>query len=58
MVTIYYIATLVGKTISMAIAPITSVMLSYLSHMKNIKIKKMAIIFVIGAVISVVGYFL
>lgn len=57
MVTIYYIATLVGKTVSMAIAPITSVMLSYLSHMKDIKIQKMVIAFVIGAIISIVGYF-
>lgn len=57
-VSIYYSATLIGKIISMAITPISGVMLSYLSKMKNIKMKDFFQMLLIVSIFGMIGYFL
>lgn len=57
-VTIYNTSTLVGKTISLAIGPITGVMLSYLSHMENFKRNTFKILLVLSTVLGIIGYFI
>jgi O-antigen/teichoic acid export membrane protein len=55
-VSIYYTATILGKIISMIISPINSVMLSYLTQMEKMGIKKFLYIIMITSVIGVLGY--
>lgn len=57
-VSIYYSATLMGKIISMAITPISSVMLSYLSKMEKLKLKDFFAIIMTISAIGMVGYFI
>lgn len=55
-VSVYYVATLSGKIISMVISPITSVMLSYLSKSNDGR-SNFKFIMVMGGSICVIGYF-
>lgn len=55
-VTIYYIATLLGKLVSMVIRPINSVMLSYIVKLKQISNKILTLILCSAVMIAVVGY--
>lgn len=55
-VTIYYIATLLGKLVSMVIGPINSVMLSYIVKLKQISNKILTLILCSAVMIAVVGY--
>jgi len=57
-VSIYYTATIVGKIVSMAITPINSVMLSYLTRIDRISIRKFIYILTFTTIIGVVGYFI
>lgn len=56
MVSIYYVSTVLGKVVSIAINPINSVALSYLSKMKNKPDKLFKKTFLLGAGICVIGY--
>ena len=58
MVSIYYVATVFGKVVSMAITPINSVALSYLSRMKKKPDNLFKYSFFLGLVICIIGYFL
>lgn len=55
-VAIYYAATLLGKMVSIAISPITGVVLSYLSHFSSIKNKTIFKILQAGVIVCAVGY--
>jgi O-antigen/teichoic acid export membrane protein len=55
-VSIYYVSTLLGRTIELALNPINSVLLSYLSSIKNFKIKYYIYILSFLIVIGIVGY--
>lgn len=55
-VSIYYSANLMGKIISMAITPISSVMLSYLAKMKIMKTKSFNLILLFTSILGVIGY--
>lgn len=56
-VSIYYTATLLGKIISMAITPISSVMLSYLAKMEKMKVKNFIYVISFTLIVGVIGYF-
>lgn len=56
-VTIYYTATLLGKIISMAITPISSVMLSYLTRIDKLKVNYFFNIIFIVSTLGIMGYF-
>ncbi len=56
MVTIYYVATIFGKVVSMAITPINSVALSYLSKMKNKPDRLFKWSYSIGIIVCIIGY--
>lgn len=56
MVSIYYVATLFGKVISMAITPVSSVLLSYLSKENSKNDRAFGIAFSCSSVVCVVGY--
>lgn len=55
-VSIYYIATLFGKIISMGMTPVNSVMLSYFSKIKSLKKKQFYLTLVCTMVLAVAGY--
>lgn len=55
-VSIYYSANLMGKIISMAITPISSVMLSYLTKMKIMKTKSFNLILLFTSILGIIGY--
>lgn len=55
-VTIYYIATLFGKLVSMVVGPINSVMLSYIAKLEKITKKFINLMFVFSVGIAVIGY--
>lgn len=57
-VSIYYTSTLLGKTISLALQPIASVLLSYLVHAEKIDMKKMMTLLLAMLLLGVVGYFI
>ncbi|MGN0170892.1 MAG: hypothetical protein ACI39H_09060 [Lachnospiraceae bacterium] len=57
-VSIFYVATLFGKIVSMVITPVSGVILSYLSKTKKKDGKSFSTVFVISIVVGVVGYFL
>ncbi|WP_326907834.1 hypothetical protein [Sedimentibacter sp. MB31-C6] len=57
-VSTYYSATILGKIISMGIAPISSVFLSYLPNIKKISLYNFIRLLFITGVIGVVGYYL
>lgn len=56
-VSVYYSATVLGKIISMAITPVSSVMLSYLAKMEKMKMKQFLSVLSITFVVGVIGYF-
>ena len=55
-VSIYYVATILGKTISIAIGPITSVLLSYLAHMKKFSSNNFKLLLLISSIVGFIGY--
>lgn len=55
-VTIYFVATFLGKGISMAIGPITGVILSYLAHYKSVSHKQFKHMILIITSIGILGY--
>lgn len=57
-VSVYYAATLFGKVISLAITPISSVMLSYLAKEKQKNDKDFKDVFIISTFVCLVGYFI
>lgn len=56
-VTIYYTATILGKTIALAIEPITGVLLSYFAHMKKFSSSNFGVLMVISAIVGTISYF-
>lgn len=56
-VSVYYAATLFGKVVSMAITPISSVMLSYLSRVSKKNDSTFRLTFISSAFVCFVGYF-
>lgn len=56
-VAIYYAATILAKVISMGINPISGVMLSYLSKMKNFSKKTLNMFIIMTSFICFIGYF-
>lgn len=57
-VSIYYVATILGKTISLAIGPLTGVLLSYLAQMKNFSNKKFKRLVLLSFVLGFISYWL
>ncbi len=55
-VSVYYSATVLGKIISMAITPISSVMLSYLAKMEKLRLKQFLSVLAIITAVGVIGY--
>lgn len=55
-VSIYYTATILGKTIALAIVPITSVLLSYLAHMKKFSSNNFKLLLLISSIVGLIGY--
>ena len=57
-VSVYYSATLMGKIISMAITPISGVMLSYLAKMSRFKMKDFILMVSLVSIVGFLGYFI
>lgn len=57
-VSIYYTSTILGKTIALAIGPITGVLLSYLAHMKNFTENSFKLLLIISSVAGFFGYWI
>jgi O-antigen/teichoic acid export membrane protein len=57
-VSIYYAATILGKTIALAIAPITGVLLSYLAHMKKFSKSNFKFLLLSSSIVGFIGYWL
>ena len=55
-VSIYYTATILGKTISLAISPITGVLLSYFAHMKKFSSNNFKLLLLISLIVGFIGY--
>jgi len=55
-VSIYYAATILGKTIALAIGPITGVLLSYLAHMKKFSSNNFKFLLLISSIVGFIGY--
>lgn len=55
-VSIYYIASIFGKIVSMVVSPLNSVILSYLSKMKRLSKKSNRIIVLTPIIIAALGY--
>lgn len=55
-VTIYYVSTILGKTIALAIGPITSVLLSYLAHMKQFSRNNFKLLLAVSILMGSLGY--
>jgi O-antigen/teichoic acid export membrane protein len=55
-VTIYYISTILGKTISLVIQPISGVFLSYLAHKKKVNNKSVYVMLCVSLLIGSLGY--
>ncbi len=56
-VSIYYASTVLGKSFSVVIQPLTSVMLSYLAHFKSFKKNKFNSLMVLSIILGVIFYF-
>lgn len=56
MVSIYYVATIFGKVVSLAITPINSVALSYLSKIKNKPDSIFKWTLLVGSILCAIGY--
>lgn len=57
-VTIYYIASIMGKTFSLILNPISNVILSYLSRMKSLKNNLFIAVFGVSSLIGTLSYFI
>ena len=57
MLTIYYISTIFGKTITMGISPITSVLLTYLSQLKSFSKKNFKLLLSMITLLGIIAYF-
>jgi O-antigen/teichoic acid export membrane protein len=57
MVTIYYVSTLFGKTISMLVGPINNVILTYLSKMRKFEIDSFKILLTVASTFGLISYF-
>ena len=55
-VSVYYASTIIGKTISLVIGPITSVLLSYLAHMKTFSDHNFKLVLLVSSILGAVGY--
>lgn len=55
-VSIYYTATIFGKTIALAIGPITGVLLSYLTHMRRFSTNNFKSLLLISSIVGFLGY--
>lgn len=55
-VSIYYTATILGKTIALAVGPITGVLLSYLAHMNQFSNHNFKLLIVISTVVGIIGF--
>lgn len=55
-VSIYYASTILGKTIALAIGPITGVLLSYLAHMKKFSSNNFKLLLLISSIVGLIGY--
>lgn len=55
-VSIYYTATILGKTIALAIGPITGVLLSYLAHMRRFSTNNFKSLLLISSIVGFIGY--
>jgi len=55
-VSIYYAATILGKTIALAIGPITGVLLSYLAHIKKFSSNNFKLLLLISSIVGFIGY--
>jgi len=56
LVSVYYAATVIAKLVSMAINPISSVLLAYMSKMQKRPKKALNIVLLLTAVVCIVGY--
>lgn len=56
-VAIYYTATILGKTIALAIGPITGVLLSYLAHMKKFSRNNFELLLLVSLIFGTISYF-
>lgn len=57
-VTIYYISSIMGKTFSLILNPISNVILSYLSRMSTLKDKLFSSMLIVSLVIGGISYFI
>ncbi|MDB2091680.1 MULTISPECIES: lipopolysaccharide biosynthesis protein [Clostridium] len=56
MVTVYYVSTLFGKTVSMLVGPINNVILTYLSKMRKFKNKSFKLILISLTIVGIFAY--
>jgi len=56
-VTIYYTATFIGKMLSLALTPVSGVILTYLSRMREFPKRQFSRVLVIAVCVSVLAYF-
>lgn len=57
-VSVYYSATIIGKIITMGVGPVSSVILSYLTKIEEIKRKSFYYLLAITSILGVAGYFI
>lgn len=57
-VSIYYTASILGKTIALVIGPITSVLLSYLAQMKTFSKHNFKLLLLISSILGIIGYWI
>lgn len=55
-VSIYYTATILGKTIALVMGPITGVLLSYLAQMKKFSNHNFKLLLFISTIVGIIGY--
>lgn len=55
-VSVYYTSTILGKTIALAIGPITGVLLSYLAHMKKFSNYNFRLLLSISTIVGIISY--
>jgi O-antigen/teichoic acid export membrane protein len=58
LVSFYYVSSLLGKSLSLIIGPISSVFLTYLSKLNNISKKSFFLLVIVSIVISFLSYFI
>lgn len=55
-VSIYYIASIFGKIVSMAVSPLNSLMLSYLAKWEKISLKFVGFLVILSGIVVAIGY--